>query len=316
MLKIDEPLIILSAMVEAIERRPRPGTKTASILEYVEKGEPTRVIVEKTGVSASVVRTLRAHIFKSYLPKPQEEKTKSVWIQEISRAKGGQSVLVEPFAKMGMAPVEIVEAIAIKTGRVLSLPEVRNAMQKARIKGVLPKPNRTKAEENKFLAQCHKPKEEIKKRVRLWLELEELLTKKGAVAIPAGREDWLSYISFFEKRRELRQPLSKVFVVEGQSLEEVSSWDKQKLLKLADVLGNSVDEVNFVRDAPFLVCQILMFVAAFHENKLREFDLELESLSKFQLRNSIRICWAYMNKYPQLDNLTKVYQIIRKNIGF
>lgn len=304
-------------MTEAIERRPRPGTKTAIVLNHIESKEPTRVIAQETGISAPVVRALRAYIFASgYLPKPSKEETRSVWIREISRAKGEQSMLVEPLAKMGMAPVEIVEAVAIKTGRVLSLAEVRNAMQKARIKGILPKPNRTEAEENKFLAQCHKPKEEIKKRVHLWLDLEELLTKKGARPIPAGREDWLSFISFIEARKGLKQSSRKIPALEEQNLEVVESWNKQKLLELASTLGNSIDEVNFVRDAPFLISQILVFVAAFHERKLEEFDPELESLSKFQLKNSIMICCAYMNRYPQLDNLAKVCQIMKKSLGF
>lgn len=108
---------------------------------------------------------------------------------------------------------------------------------------------------------------------------------------------------------EQRKSLARIpAIVEG----DAESWDGEKLYQLSRALGNSIEEISFSRgDVPLHIAQIVMFIALANEHRLGKFDPDLEFLNSLQMRNAIRICLAYMKRYPQYDTLGKLFQSIK-----
>lgn len=216
-------------------RRPKEGTRTATILRLLEEGRFHREIVEQTSFTPRQVTSFRSDIYRRrLLPMPPEERRKKDWAmshpghphtpdskKKISDANKGRQLSedtrkkislvkerswrrIERYVRWGMYPREIAEATLIDgegEERSLTIKQASNVLYRARRRGAISKPTREGLREIRRNAQG--PREEIRQRAALWLEVGDIFAKKGLEEIPTRRDDWLLLMNYYQVRREM-----------------------------------------------------------------------------------------------------------------
>lgn len=177
------------------ERRPKPGTKYASVFNALRAGVSRRDLPTNTGLPkldvSIVIRNLRND---GYLPKPTPEEKRAAISEATSIVFGELSVTIRPFVEMGMLPREIKHALDItKPENKFSVKQIANALGKGRSRGDFPKLTQGELRDN--MLDAYASEEELDRRVRQWLSLRDQLLRNGSNGIrnpwlPTNRMEW------------------------------------------------------------------------------------------------------------------------------
>ncbi len=203
-----------------IGKRPKPGTKYAVVFGALQTGVSRRDLPERTGLSGKVVSTAIGNLrHDGYLPKPTPEEKRAARSEAASLAQGGLSIAIQPYAKMKMSPREIKHALDLTNfANKLSVAQVASALRKGRARGDFPK--LTPEDLHDIMLSTCASEEELKQRVRQWLNLRNQLTGnerdgESKSWLPTNRLEWKIFIhadtilkKIFENSRNLLEDLS------------------------------------------------------------------------------------------------------------
>ncbi len=198
------------------ENQPHFGKNRELVLEELKKGNVSHPkIVEATGLGKKAVSRALFRIYdRGEYPRPSNENRQEAWKAShpggvplkaqhrelisraltgikrsrderlaVSETKGGGWFLMEDFAFLGFAtPSELREAVFVYMDRDLKKSQVLNAIEKARIRGDIPRP--TDKEKERALSDRTKSRETIRERVRL--QFEDLKAETTAIAAMVG----------------------------------------------------------------------------------------------------------------------------------
>jgi hypothetical protein len=184
----------------AVRQFPKPGSKTAIVLPYLQREHfpPASVtIAQATGLSLREVRTARARLFRyHYLPPPT-----SVWLHE-SRSMGRGTIWpqIARYARMNMTPQEIVVAAQLEIGCTLPYGQVENALNKAWKGEMIPRRTAEEAHASRLDA-LHRGPTELRERVKAWLEVAGQLAWGVREDEPSTRTEWLEQVEQERARR-------------------------------------------------------------------------------------------------------------------
>ena len=204
--QINMATVVEKAPVEGLPlREPRPGTKTAEMLPYLQEGKLGVDIAPLFNVSRANVGAVKSYAINSgYLSKPtdlEKEELRRAYGRHVSRVKGGVMLAVEPLVRMDMLSVEIMKALSLRSQNHFSYQQVDNAVGYLRRKDPTLRPNRT-AEEWAWVNQQSKNKKEtIEERVELWLAVRDYLMEYTSVDLPEKRNEWLFLIAYLNAKR-------------------------------------------------------------------------------------------------------------------
>ncbi len=179
------------------KRSPKPNTKAAVVYAAFIEGVPRKDLPEATGLSNINVRNVLSHLRRyRHLPPPtQAEKTR---IQ--SEIKGGVSIAVRPYVKLGWAPREIKIALDTSSQNNFSVKQVMDALGNLRKLGNLPK--LTQEELHDIHLDTRVADEKLKGRVHEWCEILRII-KCGNFQIPQGRIKWKEVVSRHKLIKEI-----------------------------------------------------------------------------------------------------------------
>lgn len=193
------------------ERRPKPGAQTARVLMLLMGGiESNKEISVRTGLSSTQISRAKRHLYdQNFFLRPARGQERVVKTPlkgrnnyeariRISQAKGGVWASIEKYARWGMLQGEI-EAVLKEKNISLSRRQIFNARAKAKLRGELPYLGDKQWRE--LYREKQTPEEKLQERVKLWLEVAELLAQNELEKIPQEREDWLLLIDFFQARK-------------------------------------------------------------------------------------------------------------------
>lgn len=229
-----------------VERAPKPGTKTDVIVTHLRNGVASSVIEDALGVSKAYVGAVKTDAIRlGYLPIPtpeEIEKARKERDAAQSLTKGGEMILVEPFARMGMLNTEIVKASRIRAGEHFTLEQVSNAVKYLRRTGAIERPKRTPVENTEVNKQRAESQEAIEKRVRSWLDTEVILGESGLTDLPTGRNEWLLLSGWFDIKREAADPDQTTQFHER--LAALPAEDIERLKPGFDVIETKAEEIR------------------------------------------------------------------------
>lgn len=175
------------------EKIPRIGTMAAEVLPYVIQGFSNTEIANLLGRRRRVIAHARSYLTSNgYAEKPDANSIKTSRALGISKSKGGILLLVQPFAQLHMAHVEIMEATRQFFGLELRRSQVIRAITNAERSGYF---RREWLGDKEAIATVRRenkvPKEEISERIRLWLEARQVLDKNKVIYSTHSRKEWL-----------------------------------------------------------------------------------------------------------------------------
>lgn len=95
-----------------------------------------------------------------------------------------------------------------------------------------------------------------------------------------------------------------------EQLNELKKWTSKKLASLLAEISSrhDLDEIG-------IPTQAVMFIHAANAYSLgrtEKYDQKLEGLSNHDLREGIRVCLAYMERYPKLETLADLFRVITR----
>lgn len=182
-----------------IDREPMPGTNMDIVLGLLKQGLPRWEVATTTQFSrekvAYTICNLRRLGYYSQTPEVRYNE----WREAVSRGRGGIFLSVQEYAELGMSPREIREAIILRQQKEFSPVQVCNAVTKARIRGDLK--YLTDEEKRSIRRDSHLTREQIGRRVSLWLDVKDAVDASCVLPAPANRIDWLLLSRFLGERR-------------------------------------------------------------------------------------------------------------------
>lgn len=183
------------------ETGPKPGTKTARVLEAVRQGKPTAQIAQELNSPIHNVGILVMYALDTYHKlSPQERAIRRA--EGISFSRNKTWLMIKPFAK-DYSPSAVQQAVLLTTGENIPMNNIHQSLKKAR---KLPRRQLeplTPEERTRNLQDGHKLPEELWQEILLQLEISPGLEEDVAKIIssrrlpsPQERSDWIMLIVY------------------------------------------------------------------------------------------------------------------------
>lgn len=148
---------------------------------------PSETGLDRTQVSSSISYLRR----KGEIPPPTPAETKRAMSESVSRARGGVSLAIDPYMRMGMTPLEIKVALSLNGEDSFTLKQINQCVSKARLRGMINPP--TEQDKRDARKNTSLDKATIQRKVFFWLESARVASQIEANI--SGRVDWMKWIT-------------------------------------------------------------------------------------------------------------------------
>lgn len=175
------------------ERCPRQGSYAARVLEQMRKGKVTPEIAGDIDLTNIQVSRAVCRIGQMrYLNRTPKE-IKAAKIKAIQISKGSIWSDIEPYARLGMTPLEIQMALSLTSDGFYEYIKIRRAVHKQRERQNLVTQIEDEAYDTRRIS-FEKHPVQVRERIVLWLEAVAVFIQEGQGVVPRTRTEWLQLI--------------------------------------------------------------------------------------------------------------------------